>query len=214
MSTIQDIIQERGISEVLHFTTNNGIVGIFAAGALLSRDDLNEEDHLGNVRLLNCAIRRDSEWTRYVNLSISAVNSDLLGISSNNWHQTREGLWWAVLSFSPDVLLDDGVVFTTTNNVYHSTVRRDTGPAGLEALFAQDVPWGYYGSVKRRSSSTPANQPTDLQAEVLYPGGLDLSRLQAIYVPHEDHIDDIEGFIAAIPNAPSVPVQVKPEVFL
>lgn len=210
--TIDEFVAERGITEVLHFTTNHGLVGIFAADALLSRDQLNAEDLLDSVRLLNCAVRRDAAWTGYVNLSISAVNKEFLD-SSRDWHPPRNGVWWAVLAFSPLILSDDGVVFTTTNNVYHQVVKRGVGLNGLAALYAPAVPWGYYGSIARRGPRTPSHQPTHIQAEVLYPGRVSLNELRAIYVPEGDHIDDVRGLMTSFPGARHVPVEVREEVF-
>ncbi len=74
--------------------------------------------------------------------------------------------------------------------------------------------YGYYGSVARRYSSVPSERPTHAQAEVLYPGRVPLADLQAVYVPEDDHIDDVRGFITSITGAPNVPVAVRPEVFL
>lgn len=209
---IEAYVAERGIREVLHFTTNHGLVGVFARGQLLSRVHLNADDLLDSVRLLNCEIRRDPKWTDYVNLSISTVNNEFL-TSSRGWHPPRDGVWWAVLSFDSAILGDPGVIFTTTNNVYHQSVHRESGIDGLTAMYADVVPFGYYGSRARRTATTPANFPTHNQAEVLYPGSLDLSRLRAVYVPEGGHVDEIEGWRATIPNAPQVPIEVRPEVF-
>ncbi|KEP74535.1 hypothetical protein HR12_08325 [Microbacterium sp. SUBG005] len=212
-ATIQDFVAERGITEVLHFTTNHGLLGIFARGALLSRDDLNADDLLESVRLLNCAQRKDPNWTGHVSMSISAVNQDFFS-SSRGWKSPRDGVWWTVLSFSPRILSDPGVVFTTTNNTYDSTVKRGQGLEGLHALYGPAVPWGYYGHVARRRESTPTNLPTHVQAEVLYPGRVTLTDLQAVYVPEGDHIDNVKALMTSIPGAPQVPVAVHPEVFL
>jgi hypothetical protein len=209
--SIMAFVAERGITEVLHFTTNHGLVGILASGALLSRDDLNAEDLLGSVRLLNCKIRRDPEWTGYVNMSISAVNNMMLS-TSRGWHPLGD-IWWAVLSFGPEILDDEGVVFTTTNNVYDDVVKRSSGIDGLRAMYGERIPYGYYGSAVPRFKSTPPDRPTHVQAEVLYPGRVDLSRLRAIYVPMDQHLDEIEGLMTSIPGAPRVPVSVRPEVF-
>ncbi|APH45467.1 hypothetical protein BMW26_11270 [Microbacterium sp. 1.5R] len=210
--TIEDFVAEREITEVLHFTTNHGLIGTVAARALLSRDELNTEDLLSSVKLLNCDTRKDPEWTGHVSLSISAVNNDFFGFSKG-WHPPRDGLYWVVLSFDPRLLSDAGVVFTTTNNTYEATVKRGEGPEGLASLYAPAVPYGYYGSVARRYPSTPKNQPTHVQAEVLYPGRVDLTALQAIYVPVDDHIDDVRGVLMSLNWAPDVPVEVRPEVF-
>ncbi|PPF20858.1 DarT ssDNA thymidine ADP-ribosyltransferase family protein [Rathayibacter sp. AY1A7] len=210
---IAEFVTAHEISEVLHFTTNHGLLGIFARGALLCRDDLQTDDLLESVRLLNCVQRKDPDWTGYVNLSISAVNRDFLG-SSRGWHPPRDGLWWTVLSFSPRILEDPGVVFATTNNTYHAVVCRGEGPGGLAALYGPEIPYGYYKSIARRHSAVPINRPTHEQAEVLYPGRVPLADLQAVYVPEEDHIDDVRGFMTSINGVPNVPVAARPEVFL
>ena len=79
------------------------------------------------------------------------------------------------------------MVFTTTNNVYESVCKRGEGTAGFEAMFKPAVPWGYRGTVERRRTSCPDNQPTHRQAEVLYPGKISFEHLQRIYVPGHEH---------------------------
>lgn len=212
MTEINAFAEANEIREVLHFTTNHGLIGILAEGALLSRDRLKQTDLLEDVRLLNCQVRRDAGWTGYVNLSISAVNKDFL-TASRGWHPPRDGVWWTVLSFRPEILSHDGVIFATTNNVYHDVVKRGGGAEGLKALFAPRVPYGYYRSVETRKSFTPRNQPTHIQAEVLYPQRLELEYLQGIYVPKDDHIDDVRGVMASICPETTIPVEVRPEVF-
>jgi hypothetical protein len=92
-----------------------------------------------------------------------------------------------VLSFDVSILDDDGVWFTTTNNVYEAVCRRGLGREGFDDMFARCVPWGYLGSEKRRTAATPSHWTTDRAAEVLYPGELPLDRLNRIYVPGAQH---------------------------
>lgn len=210
MSTVADIVKTRGITEIVHFTTNHGLVGVFDRGALCSRDDLNEDQRLDSVKLLNCDIRKDPNWTGYVNLSISTVNPRMLG-ASRTWHDL-EDIWWAVLSFAPKIMEHEGVWFTTTNNIYTDTVRRGQGARGLADIFTEPIPWGYYNHQSWRGTKAPC-LPTNDQAEVLYPREVSLDYLQAIYVPAEDHLDEIEGWVATFPEVPRVPVEYRPEVF-
>lgn len=209
--TIAEFVAEQGIKEVVHFTTNNGLLGVLASGELLSRDHLNEDQHLGSVKLLNCEIRRDPSWTDYISMSISTVNNSMLG-TSKGWHDTP-AVWWAVLSFDPSILEHEGVVFTTTNNVYEPTVKRGTGVAGLKAMFAPTVKWGYFDTSISRRQGHPTDQPTHHQAEVLYPGRLPLEFLRAVYVPKPEHMDEIEAWLGAFSSVPRVPVVSRPEVF-
>lgn len=205
-------IEAREIAEVLHFTTNRGLRGIFALGEVLCRELLAQEDYLEYILTLNCASRAgDADWTRYVNMSISRINDHMFG-RSTKWHLEDDDLWWVVLSFEPSILADPGVWFTTTNNVYHEVIKRSPGIDGLRAMFAERVPWGYYGSVKRRDVGMPDAYTTDPQAEVLYPGAVSLDRLQAVYVREPGHIDEVKSLQAAL-GVPCVPVMHRPDVF-
>jgi hypothetical protein len=202
---------EQGITEVLHFTTARGLVGILAKGAVLSRDRLETDNYIAYIYLRNCADRlKDAEWTDHVNLSISRVNGRMLGVSER-WHRTDD-VSWAVLAFGLELLAHPGVYFTTTNNTY-PCVKRGTGVDGLRALFAPVVEWGHYGSKKVRLPRTPSRYTTDPQAEVLYPGLVNLSHLRRIYVREPDQIDYVRSLFAGLPNVARVEVVHKPEVF-
>lgn len=209
-TTVLEYARQRDITEVLHFTTHHGLIGIGATGAVQSRDGLSVDAYLEHIYLPNCKSRlKDADWTGYVNLSITRVNKDMLGFSKN-WHQ-EDGVWWCVLAFDAELLAYPGVYFATTNNIYPA-VRRDTGLAGLSALFSPSVA-GRYGVLTQRNSLTPANMPTDPQAEVLFPERVPLSSLRAIYVPDEDNIDHVYSLFGTLSELPRVPVQCKPEVF-
>ena len=56
---LQSAIEERDISEVVHFTTNRGLVGILKSRYLLSRPLLNKEEskYLRYVIKLNASMR-------------------------------------------------------------------------------------------------------------------------------------------------------------
>lgn len=210
---ITTYVAERGITEVLHFTTGNGMLGIFATGAVRSRDRLDADNYIEHIYTPNCTDRlKDADWTDYVNLSISRVNGRMLGISANSWHNDGE-TWWAVLAFDRSILTDPGVYFTTTNNTYHNCVERGMGAPALRKLFAGSVEWGYYGSKKTRYQGMPLEWTTDPQAEVLYPGELSISKLTAIYVRDGENVDHVHGLFAIFPQVPRVPVTVRPEVF-
>ncbi|MEU1485022.1 DarT ssDNA thymidine ADP-ribosyltransferase family protein [Streptomyces sp. NPDC005752] len=207
--SIESIIADRGISEVLHFTTNLGLLGILGTSAVLSRKRLPLEKYVEHIYTPNCSTRKDRVWLDYVNLSVSRINGSMFD-ASERWHEV-DNVWWAALSFEADVLGDPGVYFTTTNNIYPS-VRRATGTDGLNALFAEVVS-GRYSQPMARFAGQPAHWTTDRQAEVLYPGRLSLAKLQCIYVREEHHADDISGWFASFPSTYAVPVTCVPEVF-
>lgn len=204
---------ELGITEVLHFTTNKGLLGILATGSVLSHDRLDYEQYIEYILTKNCPDRtKDADWTGYVNMSISRVNDSMLATSSEKWHAT-EDLWWVVLAFDASLLADPGVYFVTTNNTYVNCLKRGTGVEGLHALFAHSVEWGWYGYHKRRYADMPKAWTTDPQAEVLYPGEVPVSKLRAIYVREPEHADAVRAMLAIFQQELRVPVECKPEVF-
>jgi hypothetical protein len=211
-TSITGIVAMRGITEVLHFTTNFGLIGVGAKQAVLSRDLLDSDQYLEHIATPVWANRwKDADWTGYVNLSISHVSYRMFSTSRRN--RAGEDLWWPVLSFSPEILNDPGVVFTTTNNSYEKTVKRGEGHVRLDAMFGPRIEWGHYGTVDIRRSGMPDSWTTNDQAEVLYPGRLGLEHLQAIYVESEERIDDATGLLGLWPSLSAVPVIHKPEAF-
>lgn len=146
-----------------------------------------------------------------MSLSIQRINGHLYGISSGKWHAGTDGLWWCVLGFDREVLAHEGVVFTTTNNAY-SVVQRATGLAGVEAAFADEVTTWSNGPVKLSRSAVPTNQPTDPQAEGLYPGAVNTQWLRSIYVPQPELAETVSGYLNATGH-PDVDIICDPEAF-
>ncbi|MCA1702463.1 MAG: DUF4433 domain-containing protein [Actinobacteria bacterium] len=211
-SAIEAYARRRGITEILHFTTDKGLLGIFATGAVLCRDLLDNDKYIEEIYTPNCNNRlKDAEWTGYVNLSISRVNKYMLD-RSEIWHST-EDLWWVVLAFDVSLLSNPDVYFTTTNNTYRPSVKHDTGVSGLHALFADSVEWGYYGCRKSRYGGMPRSWTTDPQAEVLYLERVSVGLLRALYVREPEHIDHVAGLMSIFPAVPRVPIRYRPEVF-
>jgi hypothetical protein len=74
--TIQDIIQARQITEVVHFTTHRGLLGALHSRAVKSRMRLPAEVDLKYIYTPNAEYRKDKAWLDYVNLSISRINCE------------------------------------------------------------------------------------------------------------------------------------------
>lgn len=201
--------EERGIREVVHFTTVSGALGVLAAGAVMSRRRLPEEEYLEHVYRPNSKIRKDQAWLDYVNLSVARIN-DWMFDTSVRWH-IKDDNPWVVLAFDPVLLGDPGVVFATTNNIYPAC-RRAEGLGGFQNLFADSVigrTWP--NTVRHDRTGKPADWPTDRQAEVLYPGEVRCEFLRRIDVQREDTIETMHGILGGL-NL-SVPVRHAPEVF-
>lgn len=202
-------IAAKGIEEVLHFTTNRGLLGILDTGSLKARQRLNADARLEFIFTPNAANRtRDEAWLDYVNLSITRINT-WFASRSKNWHQ-HQGIWWCVLSFDPIILQHDNVVFTTTNNIY-TGVKRKSGTDGLEAMFGTRIVQ-YLSNIVVRDINLPLNCTTCEQAEVLYPGQVSTAFLKKIYVPNEEVADEVAGQLNAVRHA-LVDIEIRPSLF-
>ncbi len=207
--TVEEIIAARGITEVLHFTTSLGLVGVLDSRAVKPTARLPEEKRLEFIFKPNAAFRKDVEWLGHVSLSLSRINSQFFA-TSRRWHRDLD-IWWCILSFRPEILTHDGVVFTTTNNKYHVAIRQE-GPTGLEQLFVRVVTEYESGTIARRYANMPPNFTTCEQAEVLYPGDLSTDYMQRIYVGEGTHQDEVCGQFSAVRH-PIVEVAVEPDKF-
>jgi len=185
------------------------VLGTLHTGALKSRQRLSKEEQLEFILKLNSSVRKDGAWLDYVNLSITRINGGFFEICSEQWHKT-EDIWWAVLSFDPEILCHDHVHFTTTNNIYPS-VRRGEGEAGIEAMFAPKVA-GRYGSILERPKGSPDNVPTCPQAEVLYPKEVPVKYLRRIYVRKTSEEFELGGQLA-VTRHEDIETIVNPKVF-
>lgn len=206
-ATIEEIIKDRGITRILHFTTTTGLLGIIATGSVKSRKRLPKENYLEYIYKPNCEIRYDPEWLDYVNLSIQEINSTFFKICANRWHTDRE---WCVLSFAPEIITHNQVYFATTNNRY-TGVRHAPGSSGLLALYAKTITQ-WPGKVIRRSTNHPQNLPTCSQAEVLYPGELSLDFLNKVYLSTDEQGDNFQGQVAVFERA-NIHYEVDTSIF-
>jgi ssDNA thymidine ADP-ribosyltransferase DarT-like protein len=192
--TINEIIERRGIEEVVHFTTHKGLLGSLHSGAVKSRKRLPTEVNLQFIYQPNANFRKDRAWLDFVNLSISRINKEFFNVSCR-WHRA-EDLWWCIMSFEPAIMEHPEVYFATTNNMY-TGVRRGKGGAALENLFAPHVTrWS--DNVVARSEELPENFTTCGQAEVLYPGELSVKHLRHIYVVRDEDADEVHAQLAMI----------------
>ena len=211
---IVDAAVELGVTSIVHFTPiRPGLVGILESSAVKARRDLPEDRRLRHVYEENAANRsRDQLWHGYVNLSITEINEWMFR-SSKKWHTDAE---WVILDFEPTILGDPGVVFCTTNNAYPSA-HRHAGLQGFNQMFAPEVP-GYKARISTRDERHQ-HQPTDHQAEVLYPSSLSLDHLQSIIVRDEETRETAWAVLCSFPELPSFPshdpdsITVRPKAF-
>ena len=208
--TVSDYITARQIDEVVHFTSSHGCLGTLYTQMLQSRQRLEGDPMVEYLFKPNAALRKDPKFLDYVSLSVSHINTQFYNTSSSSWHRD-EPIFWCVLSFTPTILTDQGVIFTTTNNIY-TGVQRAEGPRGLAALYADRI-IQWTSKIVHRKIGTPANHTTCFQAEVLYPTAVSTKSLQRIYVQTQEHQNEIVGFLKATFHH-NVEVLVEPKKFL
>jgi hypothetical protein len=197
--------RERGITEVVHFTTMNNMIGILHT-ALLCWSLVRESPDVEKVFGQNCPNRyRDAEWIDYVNLSITRPNYWMFGSSSRKWHPDAV---WVVLAFDVEILGHPGVVLTTTNNAYETCLRSE-GRAGFDQMFADPV-LGYNGRSYGRAGFPP-NHTTDHCAEVLYPASVSIEYLRRIYAKQDEDTEQIAGILGGLGK--TIEVMVEPRMF-
>jgi ssDNA thymidine ADP-ribosyltransferase, DarT len=197
---------ERGVTEVIHYTTMNNLIGILAT-SLECSSRVQDNPTVEKVHEQNCPDRsRDAAWLDYVNLSISRINHWIFGSSRGRWHPDAV---WVVLAFDVEILGHPGVVFTTTNNAYPSCLRAE-GLPGFERMFADPVLG--YNSRRYARLDLPDHHTSDHCAEVLYPGAVDISFLNTIYTRTDDEdTDDLFGIMKALNH--QIDVVVNPKMF-
>lgn len=210
---IAQALQARGITEVVHFTTNRGLVGVLRMGALLPRRSLRAEATLEHILQLNSIDRsRDLAWHGHVNLSLHRINAYFFQIS-RRWHELKDN-YWCILSFDISIASAPKVVFTTTNNAYDPHVLRGEGVAGLQALFNSPITRKPGWIASRAFNELPAHT-TCPQAELLYPGPVPLEALRRIYVPDDDVYDEVYSKVLVL--APQLlewaQIEVAPDKF-
>jgi hypothetical protein len=194
----------RGITEVLHYTSERGIYGALVKDAVLSRKRLENDPEIEFIFQAVWPVKAPA-WADHISLSLSRINLDLFERSRGHYPE----YWWGVISFKTEILDHDDVYFTTTNNIY-PTCERGQGVEGFEQLFRPSV-LGRYSHEWTRDRLTD-DQPTDRAAEVLYLGELSLDYLHCIYVPGQDERRLIRAWCDAL-GREEPPVVIRPDVF-
>lgn len=194
------------MEQILHYTSERGVMGAVMKQALLSREQVENDPDVAFI-FEGIWERKDPEWVDYISLSVSRINLDLFQRSRNNF----PNFWWAVMSLDVAILDHEGVWFTTTNNIY-PPCGRGQGVDGFEAMFAEPIEWGYYGSRRWRSPVYRDSWPTDRAAEVLFPTRIPLEHVQRLYVPGQQHRRLVSAWAEAY-GVPDLPVEINLEPF-
>lgn len=209
--SISAFIRDHGITEVVHFTTHEGILGILDVRNILPNAELKKEKRLEFIVKLNTEYRKDPQFAGYNSVSITEPNRKFFGYSRKR-HAGGQNLWWCVIALTPAIMEHDGVLFCSGNNTWPRTIRK-AGLKGLTAMFDDPVP-GTYSSWVHRSPHHLRNVPTSLEAEFLYPGRIPLDFFLRVYFEHQDHADEFVAYANTLGVAlPSNCAVVSPKMF-
>lgn len=211
MNGIADAIKSRGITEILHFTTNRGLLGSLRTWSLLPNSKLTNEDTLSFIFQQNSPERKEwnKKWLDYVNLSITKLNFEFFDFSKKV-HKNSD-IYWAILSFSPNILTHEGVIYTTTNNIYPSCLR-GSDLVSFEKIFDLSVEGKFQRKIERSENHLPS-WTTCEQSEVLYHGPLSLNYLNKIYVCDLESKHSVIAQIRALGVISSITIEICPEMF-
>lgn len=173
MMSIQEIVQQRNITRLFHFTHRNNLSSIINNG-LMSREALNNMNtgyrHNDNLRI-------DGHLDA-ICLSVSYPNSRMFyryRCSSPND--------WVLLALSPAILWDKDCAFYPTNAASNMVRFNDASlmknPESFNAMFNDTFS-------QERNSILPSEYPTDVQAEVLVFDPIETSYFLNVYHPNQD----------------------------
>ena len=158
---IKKIVHNRKITSVTHFTRVENLKSILRYG-IMSRDKI---QFLYPEYLYNDPSRLDKNMS-HTSCSISFPNADLF----YKWRQRYRDSNWAVLILHPKILWEKDCLFYPTNaasGVFSAYDLNDLkGAQALENMFT------YHADL--REHYLEDCDPTDLQAEVMIPGRIDL----------------------------------------
>lgn len=186
-------LSELGISRVTHFTSTRNLPRIFGAGQVLSTGTLlatgatfdatdaeRFDGHLGHI----CC---NLEYPNFYYFAKATRKQNAINYSD-----------WAVLLLDPTVATQDGVLFAPGNAAKGSGADLRPSVAGLDSMYAPSV-YGFARAVNHRSAS-----PTDVQAEVLIPGPIEMSAVLGIVVPDASSLKREVGRLEQIGHDPHI----------
>ncbi len=175
-----NVINEKGIESLIHFTPTINLLSIYEQGKLLSRSLLekNEIDDtlLDFIEFLD-SIRFDDK--NYINLSISFPNHFLFNRFRERT-KDKSYIDWCVLKINPKYIYQTDTLFSVTNAA-SSIAKYNYGITGdiekFKQLFIETITTKF-GSISR--GNLLSKYPTDVQAEVLVKNQIDLSDIMQI----------------------------------
>lgn len=185
-------ITRRGISKLLHFTTNINVPYIFDEGFIKPRSTLetSTDVNLSNSDFLD-KYRLDGK--DHTNCSIERINQKMMKFKKNNFSQNDFTKFFCVLAISPKYIYRKSTIFSITNaanNYNRNTIGIDGSFEKFISLFDLEISYrdssGHFIKITR--DKEPDNIPTDIQAEVLIHDNISVNDIIQIYVETEENL--------------------------
>lgn len=179
---IKDIITQRKIKNLFHFTLTENLQSIIECGGLLSRSRLEEE----KLVFLGHDSYRHDKCPEAVSLSVSFPNYKMFFKFFSSSKKT-----YAIIIIDSCVLYEHECYFCKTNAAAKTESRkvqnhRNTAKA-FESMFDE-----IEGKLSRKETGLSSSYPTDPQAEVLVFGKIELKDIRSICFASEEEADEFE----------------------
>lgn len=197
-NNVKDIIEQRNITRLCHFTKSKNLPQILMKGKGILASEFIDKDIFDP----NDKFRHDGK-TKYINCSIQYPNIYYFNKIFEKDVQFKE---WIVLFINPYIMNNESTYFCKVNAAKNNGKYIKNGANSLEELFDKQV------FKISRTSSMPINVPTDLQAEVLIYEKIPIEAIDAIVAQSEEqaHREKVrlETLNLQIPN-----IYIIPEMF-
>ncbi|EZP31899.1 DarT ssDNA thymidine ADP-ribosyltransferase family protein [Pseudomonas sp. RIT288] len=197
---IQQIVKNRKIEHLIHFTRTSNLTSILANG-LISRSIL----QANRIQFAHNDDHRFDERENRTCLSITFPNCKMFYPMTLNYPADD----WAVIRLSPNILWELDCLFTETNaatKYIKDTPDNDLrGPTALEKLFA--------GEESRLQQKLKSFDTTDVQAEVMVSGTIPPNYFIDFNFNYQNKIKDLVGLQALAKAFPQYDWKIRPEYF-
>jgi len=171
-ASVLQVLQQRGVRHLTHFSASRNLPHILSEGALLSVDALREA-HIayeptdssrmdGRTDAICCNI--DLPNTRYFRVAQGKFNA-------SNFPD------WVILLLNPALAARPGTGFAPGNAARRRGREIGSGAEALSAMWAEEA------AGEKRSPAHRVGSPTNTQAEVLIPGQVDLADIFSVVLP-------------------------------
>lgn len=198
---IQSDAAKRSVSRLCHFTPSRNLYHVLQSGKILDRASLDEAKD--NVLNATDSFRFDGHRDK-ICCSIEYPNAYYLDIAAAKDPLFKD---WCVLFLRPNLLWKEGTLYCRQNAAKNSGAFVAGGDDGYRKLYEAQV------AGRPRKLQHLAACPTDLQAEVLVPGPIDISDVLGIAVRTEEQLSTELVRLRVMGISTEIPFCIAPVLF-